>query len=266
MSVQSADPVLAIEGVSKSFGDKTVLSDVSLAVAAGETVAVIGPSGSGKTTLLRTINHLHTPSRGRIVLSGKPIGFVADRNGQWIAASERELARQRRAIGFVFQRFNLFPHLTALQNVSIGLTKVAGLSRAAADERAAAELKKVFLGDHMAKRPYELSGGQQQRVAIARALALDPLIILFDEPTSALDPELVREVLDVIRGLAAEGKTLMIVTHEMRFAREVAHRVIFMDQGSIVEEAPPAELFTRPREPRTRRFLAHFDMAGEVAL
>jgi polar amino acid transport system ATP-binding protein len=262
-AVTGADtsPMLTLRGVSKSFGDKCVLADVNLSVAAGETVSIIGPSGSGKTTLLRTINHLHPPTTGQVILSGRTIGYVNGPNGQLRPASERELARQRRAIGFVFQRFNLFPHLTALQNVSIGLTKVAGMSREAAHERAAAELRKVFLADHMSKRPQELSGGQQQRVAIARALALDPLIILFDEPTSALDPELVREVLDVIRTLAADRKTLMIVTHEMRFAQEVAQRVIFMDEGSIVEQGPPAALFGDPREPRTRKFLSHFNVA-----
>lgn len=252
--------MLQLQGISKTFGDKQVLAGIDLSVEVGEAVAIIGPSGSGKTTLLRTINHLHPPTSGLVTLRGEPIGFVKAANGRLRPASETELARQRRAIGFVFQRFNLFPHLTALQNVAIGLVKVAGLSRNAAEERAAFELKKVFLADHLGKRPVELSGGQQQRVAIARALALDPHIVLFDEPTSALDPELVREVLDVIRALAQDGKTLMIVTHEMRFAAEVAHRVIFMDEGLIVEQGPPSELFGSPREARTRRFLSHFDV------
>jgi len=260
--VTAADPapLLRLEGVSKSFGDKRVLAGIDLTVTPGETVAVIGPSGSGKTTLLRTINHLHPPTTGMVYLRGEPIGHVRTASGGLRPASEVELARQRRAIGFVFQRFNLFPHLTALQNVAIGLQKVAGMPRKAAEERAAAELAKVFLAEHVGKRPLELSGGQQQRVAIARALALDPAIILFDEPTSALDPELVREVLDVIQALARDGKTLMIVTHEMKFAADVAQRVIFMDAGQIVEQGPPSELFGRPRELRTRRFLSHFDV------
>ena len=187
----------------------------------------------------------------------RPIGRVAIPGG-WKAASERQLAIQRRRIGFVFQRFNLFPHLTALDNVSIGLRRVAGIGKREARERAAEHLRKVFLGDHLDKRPSELSGGQQQRVAIARAIAMEPTIILFDEPTSALDPELVREVLDAIRMLATTGMTSVIVTHEMSFARQVANRVIYMDEGAIVEQGVPADVFGQPREARTRRFLEHF--------
>jgi polar amino acid transport system ATP-binding protein len=264
MTSGSPDVMLRLEGLAKTYGDKTVLDNVDLNVARGETVAVIGPSGSGKTTLLRTINHLEPPTRGFIWLDGKPIGRVARPDGTFAVAGERELARQRRAIGFVFQRFNLFPHLSALQNVAIGLTKVVKLPKPEAEARAALELEKVFLGEHKDKRPYQLSGGQQQRVAIARAIALDPLIILFDEPTSALDPELVREVLDVIRALALSGRTLLVVTHEMAFAREVANRVIFMDHGAIVEQGPPQSLFANPKEPRTRKFLAHFNVVQEA--
>jgi polar amino acid transport system ATP-binding protein len=182
--------------------------------------------------------------------------------GGWKPASERQLAIQRRGIGFVFQRFNLFPHLTALDNVAIGLRKVRGIAKRSAREHAAEHLRKVFLTDHLDKRPAELSGGQQQRVAIARAIAMEPAIILFDEPTSALDPELVREVLDAIRLLASSGMTSVIVTHEMSFARQVANRVIYMDEGAIVEQGTPAEVFGAPREPRTRRFLEHFTISN----
>jgi polar amino acid transport system ATP-binding protein len=254
-------PALRVKGMSKSYGPKKVLHAVDLSVMRGETVVIIGPSGSGKTTLLRCASFLEVPSEGAVWVAEEPIGHVVRPDGRVRPASERELAKQRRAIGFVFQRFNLFPHLTALDNVSIGLRKVHGLPKKAARERAAEELKKVFLGDHLHKRPNQLSGGQQQRVAIARAIAHDPAVILFDEPTSALDPELVREVLDAIRLLAQSGMTLVIVTHEMSFARQVANRLIFMDQGVIVEEGSPASIFGSPREPRTQKFLAHFASA-----
>jgi polar amino acid transport system ATP-binding protein len=252
-------PALHVEGLSKTFGTKTVLCNVDLDVRKGETVVVIGASGSGKTTLLRCISHLELPTAGSVDVDGRPIGRLAAANG-WKPASERQLAMQRRAIGFVFQRFNLFPHLSALDNVAIGLRRVRGLARKAAREQAAEHLRRVFLADHLEKRPAELSGGQQQRVAIARAIAMEPTIILFDEPTSALDPELVREVLDAIRMLAASGMTSVIVTHEMSFAHQVAQRVIYMDEGAIVEQGTPAEVFGRPRETRTRRFLEHFTL------
>src|SRR6185295_12989871 len=238
MTIQKPVPALHVEGLSKTFGMKAVLRDVDLEVQKGETVVIIGASGSGKTTLLRCISHLEMPSAGTVEVDGKPIGRVAIPGG-WKAASERQLAIQRRCIGFVFQRFNLFPHLTALDNVAIGLRRVRGLAKGPARERAAEHLRKVFLTDHLDKRPAELSGGQQQRVAIARAIAMEPTIILFDEPTSALDPELVREVLDAIRVLATTGMTSAIVTHEMSFARQVAHRVIYMDEGAIVEQGTP---------------------------
>jgi polar amino acid transport system ATP-binding protein len=254
----SATPTLRARSLSKRFGARTVLRDVDLDVARGETVVVIGASGSGKTTLLRCVSHLEIPDSGTVDVDGRPIGRIAIPGG-FKDASERQLAVQRRGIGFVFQRFNLFPHLSALDNVAIGLRHVLGLAKSAARARAAEQLRKVSLGDHLDKRPAELSGGQQQRVAIARAVAMQPTIILFDEPTSALDPELVREVLDAIRALAASGMTCVIVTHEMAFARQVANRVIFMDDGRIVEQGTPAEIFSRPREARTRRFLEHFD-------
>jgi polar amino acid transport system ATP-binding protein len=259
-----AGPALQVQGLTKVFGGKnggkTVLREVDLDVAKGETVVIIGASGSGKTTLLRCINYLERPTAGAIYLDGHAIGRVSTRNGKWKEASERALAKQRRGIGFVFQRFNLFPHLTALDNVAIGLNKVCGLRKGAARERAAEQLRKVFLSEHLYKHPSELSGGQQQRVAIARAIALEPTIILFDEPTSALDPELVREVLDVIRMLAAGGMTSVIVTHELSFALQVAQRVVFMDEGAIVEQGPPRQLFAAAREARTRRFLEHFHL------
>jgi polar amino acid transport system ATP-binding protein len=254
----SAPPLLRVERLAKSYDARQVLRGVTLDVADRETIAIIGASGSGKTTLLRCINHLETPSGGTVYLRGQPIGGAFAPDGRWTPASEADLARQRQAFGFVFQRFNLFPHLTALDNVAIGPRRVLGLGRAEARERAAGELERVFLGDHLHKRPSALSGGQQQRVAIARALAMRPTVILFDEPTSALDPELVKEVLDAIRALAAAGMTMLIVTHEMRFASQVARRVIFIDEGSIVEEGPPSRIFGHPGEERTRRFLAHF--------
>jgi polar amino acid transport system ATP-binding protein len=257
----ASTPALRVEGVSKIYGTRTVLRHVDLDVAKGETVVIIGASGSGKTTLLRCINYLERPSDGAIYLDGRLIGRVAVAGGGWKDASERMLARQRRGIGFVFQRFNLFPHLSALDNVAIGLNKVSGLSKRVARERAAEHLRKVFLGDHLDKRPNQLSGGQQQRVAIARAIAMEPTIILFDEPTSSLDPELVREVLDAIRMLASGGMTSVIVTHELSFAHQVANRVIYMDEGAIVEQGSPSELFGAPREVRTRRFLDHFNAA-----
>jgi polar amino acid transport system ATP-binding protein len=264
VTAAGSEPALRVEGLTKVFADKsgpkTVLHNIDLDVASGETVVIIGASGSGKTTLLRCINYLERPTSGTVYLDGRVIGRISTGSGRWKDASERVLAKQRRGIGFVFQRFNLFPHLTALDNVAIGLNKVSGLAKRVARERAAEHLRKVFLGDHLHKRPSELSGGQQQRVAIARAIALEPTIILFDEPTSALDPELVREVLDVIRMLAASGMTSVIVTHELSFALQVAQRVVFMDEGAIVEQGPPWELFAAAREARTRRFLEHFNL------
>jgi polar amino acid transport system ATP-binding protein len=257
MNADPATPALKVEQISKIYGDKTVLLPTDLAVASGETVVIIGPSGSGKTTLLRCVNFLETPNSGTVTVDGQPVGRIERGNGTTRAASERELARQRRSIGFVFQRFNLFPHFSALDNVAIGLTKVRGLSKGEARARAAEELRRVSLSAHVDKRPHQLSGGQQQRVAIARAIASDPAIILFDEPTSALDPELVREVLDTIGALAGRGMTMVIVTHEMSFAEQVANRVIFMADGAIVEQGTPAAIFHAPQKDRTRKFLEH---------
>jgi polar amino acid transport system ATP-binding protein len=249
----AAATLLSIEGLHKRFGDKVILPSVSLEVEHGETVVLIGPSGSGKTTLLRCLNFLERPDGGMIRLGGQRIGL--SEHGR--ALPEAELARQRSRFGFVFQRFNLFAHLSALDNVAAGPQRVLGLSRDAARARAQVALEKVHLAQHVNKRPAQLSGGQQQRVAIARALAMEPQMILFDEPTSALDPELVNEVLDVMRDLATARMTMMVVTHEMSFARNVAHRVVFMDAGAIVEQGTPGDVFGRPREERTRRFLKH---------
>ena len=245
--------VLEAKGLCKSFGARQVLHEASLVVNQGETVVIIGPSGSGKTTLLRCLNWLETPDTGSIQLRGETIG----RDDRGKARPESELSRQRSRIGFVFQRFNLFAHLSALENVAMGPRLALGLTPAEARERASVELARVHLKDHMDKRPSQLSGGQQQRVAIARALAMKPELILFDEPTSALDPELVTEVVDVMRELAQAGMTLVAVTHEMRFARSTADRVVFMDEGVVVEQGTPAEIFDAPQIERTQRFLAH---------
>jgi len=239
-----------VRGLSKRFGERWVLDRIDLDVTEGEAVTIIGASGSGKTTLLRCLNRLETPDAGTVSIAGQVIGAPS---------GERTLARQRLLFGFVFQRFNLFPHLTARQNVALGPRRVLGVPAAEAEARAEDELRRVQLGEHMDKRPSQLSGGQQQRVAIARALAMRPRLMLFDEPTSALDPELVQEVLDAMRALAADGMTMLVVTHEMRFARSVADRVVFMADARIVETGPPGELFTAPSDPRLQRFLRHLE-------
>jgi polar amino acid transport system ATP-binding protein len=251
-----APPLLRVDALTKRFGERTAVSGCSLDVAEGEIVVIIGPSGCGKTTFLRCINHLEHPTAGTVELRGEPIG-ARRVDGQWRPLGETALARQRRRIGFVFQRFNLFNHLTALDNVAVGPHRVLGLSRERARALAGEQLARVFLGDHVDKRPSQLSGGQQQRVAIARCLAMTPDLMLFDEPTSALDPELVAEVLDVMKTLAQARMTMLVVTHEMGFARQVADRIIFMDAGAFVEEGRPEQLFAAPREERTRRFLSH---------
>ena len=254
-------PILRVEHLSKSFGVTTVLTDVSLTVEKGEILIIIGPSGSGKTTLLRCIHCLEHPDRGTIVLDGVPFGR-GDGPGAWRPDPPRELDAKRRRVGFVFQRFNLFANLTALDNVSIGPHRVLGVPAAEARTRAAALLGRLGLAEHAAKLPSQLSGGQQQRVAIARALSMEPLLMLFDEPTSALDPELVDEVLQTMRQLARSGMTMIVVTHELDFAREVGDRVLFMDGGRIVEEGRPEEVFSRPREERTRVFLRRLLRTG----
>ena len=254
--------ILRVEHLSKSFGTTAVLSNLGLSVEKGEILIVIGPSGSGKTTLLRCIHCLEHPDRGTIVLDGVPFGRGDEPGRAWRPDPPGVLDAKRRRVGFVFQRFNLFANLTALDNVSIGPRRVLGVPAAEARARAAALLSRLGLAEHAAKLPSQLSGGQQQRVAIARALSMDPLLMLFDEPTSALDPELVDEVLQTMRQLARSGMTMIVVTHELDFAREVGDRVLFMDGGRIVEEGPPAEVFSRPREERTRAFLRRLLRTG----
>jgi polar amino acid transport system ATP-binding protein len=238
-------PAVDVQGLHKRFGELHVLRGISLTVDPGEVLVIIGSSGSGKSTLLRCINRLEEPTRGRIFVAGSEI------TGRGV-----DIDLVRRRVGMVFQHFNLFPHLTVLGNVTLALEKVLACTRDEARERAMAELERVGLGAKATAYPSKLSGGQQQRVAIARALAMRPSVMLFDEVTSALDPELVQEVLGVIRRLAEDGMTMLVVTHEMRFAREVAHRVVFLDGGRIVESGPPEDLFTNPTDPRTQAFLS----------
>jgi polar amino acid transport system ATP-binding protein len=249
-------PLVEGIGVHKSFGALQVLRDVHFSVDRGETVCIIGPSGSGKSTLLRCINHLEQPDDGMIKVDGHVIGFRQD-GRRLCELSPREVMRQRCEIGMVFQQFNLFPHMTATENVAIGPRRVRGLKKRSAIEKAQQQLEVVGLGDKLRAYPRELSGGQQQRVGIARALAMDPKLMLFDEPTSALDPELVREVLDVMSDLARGGMTMMVVTHEMGFAREAGDTIYFMHEGQIVERGRPRELLDNPEHPRTRDFLSH---------
>jgi polar amino acid transport system ATP-binding protein len=240
----AAPPILDVRGLVKRFGATVVLKGVDLAVRPSELVFVIGPSGSGKSTLLRCCNRLEEPDGGSIVVDGVDM-----------LAKGTDLAAMRLRIGMVFQSFNLYPHMSALSNVTLALRKVKRLGRSAAEEKGRAALASVGLGDKAGSYPSELSGGQQQRVAIARCLALEPKIVLFDEPTSALDPELVGSVLAVMRDLKKAGMTMVVVSHEMRFAREAADRVIFIDQGQIVEEGTPEAIFVAPREERTRAFV-----------
>ncbi|KZX20505.1 amino acid ABC transporter ATP-binding protein [Rathayibacter tanaceti] len=244
---------IEIHNATKSYGGRAVLRGVDLRVEAGTVTVILGPSGSGKSTLLRAINHLEKLDEGVVALNGELIG-VRLRGDRLKELPEKEILRQRARIGFVFQNFNLFPHLTILENVSEAPIS-QGRPPAEARERARELLDRVGLADKEAAYPRQISGGQQQRVAIARALALDPEVILFDEPTSALDPELVGEVLQVIRSLAESGRTLLVVTHEIGFAREVADQVVFVDDGRGIEQGTPAEVLDRPQHPRTRDFL-----------
>jgi glutamate transport system ATP-binding protein len=240
-----AEPLVVLDGVNKYFGPLHVLRDIDLTVHRGEVVVLIGPSGSGKSTLCRTINRLEPIDTGRITLDGKPL-----------PAEGRELARLRSDVGMVFQSFNLFPHKTVLENVTLGPITVRRTSRADAERRARELLKRVDIAAQAEKLPAQLSGGQQQRVAIARALAMDPKVMLFDEPTSALDPEMINEVLDVMISLAADGMTMVVVTHEMGFARRAANRVVFMSDGRILEDAAPDVFFSSPRTDRAKDFLS----------
>ena len=246
MSAASASlaPLITVEGVNKRFGTNHVLRDVSTHFQAGEVAVIVGASGSGKSTLLRTLNRLETHDSGRIVVDGIEVNDDV-----------KNLDALRAEVGMVFQQFNLFPHLSALDNVALAPRRVRGLSRSEALERAHSLLERVGLSAHMGKYPFQLSGGQQQRVAIARALAMQPRVMLFDEPTSALDPEMVKEVLDVMKELAREGMTMLVVTHEMGFAREVADRVLFFDQGRIAVDASPTVFFDETTHERVRAFL-----------
>jgi polar amino acid transport system ATP-binding protein len=246
--------MIRLENVHKWFGSLEVLRGIDLEVTRGEVVVVIGPSGSGKSTLLRVINYLEPFQEGTIYLNGAPV-FQHRQGGRIVRDREKTIREIRARIGMVSQRFNLFPHMTVLQNVATGPLNVRRLPKAKSEERARALLHQVGLADKITAYPGQLSGGQQQRVAIARALAMEPEAMLFDEVTSALDPELVGEVLRVMRQLAAEGMTMVVVTHEMGFAREVADRVVMMDEGLIVEEAPPQQFFTAPASPRTKAFV-----------
>jgi len=253
--VSSNGFVMSAHEVRKRFGRLEVLKGVSLDVKRGEVVCVIGPSGSGKTTFIRCIHHLEKIDGGRIEVNGHLIGY-REQNGKLIEDSERSIARQRAEIGMVFQRFNLFPHKTALENVIEAPVQVRGVPKRQAIQQAEELLRRVGLADKRDVYPGKLSGGQQQRVAIARALAMRPALMLFDEPTSALDPEVIGEVLDVMKELALEGMTMIVVTHEMGFAREAADRVVMMDDGRIIEEGTPEHFFREPREERTKQFLS----------
>jgi polar amino acid transport system ATP-binding protein len=249
-----SEPMVRAESVHKRFGSLEVLKGISLEVAPKEVMCLLGPSGSGKSTFLRCINHLENIDGGRLSVDGQLVGYRQS-GLKLYEQRESEVAKSRSEIGMVFQRFNLFPHKTAIQNVIEAPVHVKKTKKAQAIERGHELLKRVGLSDKVDEYPSRLSGGQQQRVAIARALAMDPKLMLFDEPTSALDPELVKEVLDVMRDLANDGMTMIAVTHEMGFAREVADNVVFMDAGVVVEEGPPSSVLDAPREERTKRFL-----------
>ena len=265
MSVATAEgePLVRAVNVTKAFGSNEVLKGVDMTVDQGEVVCLLGPSGSGKTTFLRLINQMETLTGGRIWVGGELVG-IEDRNGKLHMRTDKDIARQRARIGMVFQRFNLFPHMTAVENVMEAPVQVKGMKKSTARAEAHELLEKVGLAERADYYPAQLSGGQQQRVAIARALAMKPELMLFDEPTSALDPELVGEVLAVMRDLAESGTTMIVVTHEMAFARGVADRVVFMDQGVVVEEGPPNDVLLNPQEERTRTFLRRVKAEAEA--
>jgi polar amino acid transport system ATP-binding protein len=253
--MSTADVILSVRQIQKSYAENHVLRGISLDVRQGEVICVIGPSGSGKSTFLRTLNHLEKIDKGCVYLDGELIGYRPS-GRRLVELSNRQLSAQRARMGMVFQSFNLFPHLTAVENVMEGPLRVKRERKAEVYTRSRELLDRVGLAEKYQAYPRQLSGGQQQRVAIARALAMRPRVMLFDEPTSALDPELVGEVLEVMRGLAADGMTMLVVTHEIGFAREVADRVVFMDGGIIVEEGSPADVISNPKNSRTRAFLA----------
>lgn len=258
MSTGTMPPVVRIRDVHVSFGSNSVLRGVDLDVFEGEVLCLIGASGSGKSTLLRSVNALQPVDSGVVMVDDRYAGAIV-KDGRLHEAPEKAVAQFRKQIGIVFQHFNLFPHLTARENVMVGLRKTLGLSRGRAGERADEYLERVGLADKAASYPSQLSGGQQQRVAIARALAMEPRLMLFDEPTSALDPELVGEVLHVMRDIAEGGMTMIVVTHEMRFAEHVADRIAFMDSGVIAELGEATQIIRDPQHPRLRQFLSHFD-------
>lgn len=249
-------PMVSVRGVHKFFGDLHVLKGIDLTIESGEVCVILGPSGSGKSTLLRCLNQLEEISAGRVRVEGELLGYREDEAGRLHELPDKVIASQRSRIGMVFQRFNLFPHMTALENVMEAPVQVKKVPKAKARERGVELLERVGLGDRLDHYPSQLSGGQQQRVAIARALAMDPELMLFDEPTSALDPELVGEVLQVMKDLAADGMTMVVVTHEMGFAREVGDQLVFMDGGVICESGEPAEVLDHPAEARTQAFLS----------
>ncbi|SCX04451.1 polar amino acid transport system ATP-binding protein [Mycolicibacterium fluoranthenivorans] len=250
-----AQPMVKAEQVCKSFGALQVLKGITLEIGRGEVLVLVGPSGSGKSTFLRCINHLEQVNAGRLYVDGELVGY-RERGSKLLEMSPKDAAKQRREIGMVFQHFNLFPHRTALENIIEAPVHVKGMKRDAALARGKDLLAQVGLGEKADAYPAQLSGGQQQRVAIARALAMSPKLMLFDEPTSALDPELVGEVLGVMKNLASEGMTMVVVTHEMGFAREVADKVVFMDGGVVVESGAPREVLTNPQHERTKAFLS----------
>lgn len=252
-----AEPILHVSDLNKHFGDLHVLKGINFSVEPGERIAIIGGSGSGKSTFLRCLNFMEMPSSGTVTLDGRVVGKTRGRGGER-HYPESELCLVRERVGMVFQQFNLFPHMTVLENVMEGLLSVKGMKRALANEKALQELEKVGLGDKIDAYPGKLSGGQQQRVAIARALAMEPEILLFDEPTSSLDPELVGEVLRVIRQLADDGRTMLLVTHELGFAYHFATKVIFLADGVFHEVGTPDEILKKPRQERTRAFLDRF--------
>jgi ABC-type histidine transport system ATPase subunit len=254
--VPASGPILRCSNLRKSFGTNEVLRGISFDVHTGAVLTIIGASGSGKSTLLRCLNHLEQPTSGEIYLEGEPVGMRVRANGTRVADTAANIARMRAKIGMVFQQFNLWPHMTALQNVTEALIQVKGLARAKAQEIGRNTLAKVNLLNKADEYPARLSGGQQQRVAIARALAMSPKVMLFDEATSSLDPELTGEVLEVMRQLAKEGMTMVVVTHEMGFAREVSDRVIFLHEGQIDQDGTPEDVFVKPTSERCRKFLA----------
>jgi polar amino acid transport system ATP-binding protein len=253
-STRSTQVIVKFDRVNKFFGDLHVLNDINLEVLKNQVLVIIGPSGSGKSTLLRSINHLERVESGHLFVNGRMVGYI-EKDGKLLEDSEKNIARQRMEIGMVFQRFNLFPHLTALENIMEAPIQVKKTSRKQAEEEAMQLLVRIGLTEKRDSYPNQLSGGQQQRIAIARALAMKPSLMLFDEPTSALDPEMIGEVLDVMKSIAHET-TMIVVSHEMGFARAAADRIIFMDEGSIIEDTTPEQLFSNPKEERTRLFLS----------